>query len=42
MIHHSDGMAIVKGLEDGAQMLDESIPSAFEGMAVQTVSESAI
>lgn len=42
MVHHSNGMAIVRGLEDGAQMLDESIPSAYEGMPVQAVSESAI
>ena len=42
MLHHSDGTAIVRGLEDGARMLDESIPTAYEGMAVQTVSESAI
>ena len=42
MLHHDDGTAIVRGLEDGAQILDESIPTAYEGMMVQAVSESAI
>lgn len=40
--HTSDGEAIVKGLEDGTMLLNESIPTAYKGMPVKAVEESAI
>lgn len=42
MLHSSDGRAIVRGLEEGTRILNESIPSAYEGMPVKPVKTATL
>lgn len=42
LLHSSNGTAIVRGLKDGIQILNEAIPAAYEGMRVKPVKTAAL
>lgn len=42
LLHSSNGTAIVRGLKDGVQILNEAIPAAYEGMRVKPVKTTAL
>jgi membrane fusion protein (multidrug efflux system) len=42
LLHSSNGTAIVRGLRDGIQILNEAIPAAYEGMRVKPVKTAGL
>ena len=42
MMHSSNGTAIIRGLKDGTRILNEAIPTAYEGMRVKPVKTAAL